>query len=316
MKKLLVIALSAVMILSIAAVAMADVTVGGELNYGYNMYKDKTVGDNDFGNEKVTVTAKVSDNFTAFVAFKSDDTNANVGTDEAWGKFTGEWGNVQVGYWGQNVKDTMDILNPIWKGIDKGVLKTGDIKFNEAIKATFNVADGFSVGAYLSRPNEGKDSNGSVYGFIPAYANDTWGVDAYYFTSSEDGYANNPDDSFGVFLQADTIEAVNAFYKLTPAITFYANYTILSPKKGTVTGDKDLKEAYVCAMYDSADVPFYARVEAQVAKEDTYQKKDALGIRVGYKINSAAKIQYENVNTGLLDKDGDKTDTLKLQINF
>jgi hypothetical protein len=293
MKKLLVFAITAVMILSMAAISMAETTVGGELNFGYQL-ENAGAAKGDFGDAKITTNVKLGDNFNVFGAFKASDVTNKIGFDEVWGKFSEGFGTVQVGYWGQNTKDNMDILSA-----------HNDIKPAEAIKATFNVAKGVTVAGYLSRPNMGTEDQGNLYGINPAYANDKWGVDAYYVASSEDGYALND-----VSNPANSVMAVNGFFNLNTAAKVYANYTSVEP----VTGD-NVNKAYVGLSYDSADMPVYARVEAQVEKPDG-QDSNALGFRVGYKINNNARIQYENINTGVLGDDTDKTSTLKLNVLF
>ena len=99
MKKLLVVALSLVMIFSIAAVAMAAVTMGGEFNYGWYLGQPKTItyADPDdittgteadtqlgsFGNAKLAVTADLSDSIKGFATFKSSDNMDKVFIDES-----------------------------------------------------------------------------------------------------------------------------------------------------------------------------------------------------------------------------------------
>ena len=273
MKKLLVIALSAMMILSMAAVSMAaNVTVGGEFNYGWGLTvaDDKTEDTDAFADSKIGVTAAINDKITGFATFKSTDFNTTF-VDESWVKFNEGFGTVQVGYFGYTVDGDVDIVSSL-----------GDIKNKASVAVSGKIAEPVTVSGYLARfdPNTvtvGDDMT-NQYAVSVAYDTASYGAKLNYINSTEDG--------------AEASETLNLYYNLAPA-KVYLDYEMLPE----VAGDSQ-NNAVLGALYDGNKL--YGRAEYQVVKPDG-QDDANIGFRLGYKIAKGANIEYNSCSTAGAD---------------
>jgi hypothetical protein len=282
MKKLLVVLLAAMMVLSFTAVSMAAVTVGGEFVYGFNLTGPDTEDDpatpqneaadyveNDFYEAKVTATAEISDNLKAFVALKgvsSDgDDDADVFVDETWAQL---FGMVKVGKFGWNIKEKTDIL-------DAG----HELKNDAGISGDFTIMEGLTFSAYVARPEED-----TAVGAKFIYSNDTFGAGV--------GYDKEPGDDEEAYV------AVNGWYNIDPAV-IYVTYTDHDEDSWAILG----------ASFEN-DI-FYARVEYEAVKEDGDDDADN-AFRLGYKFADGAKIEY---NRKAID-DEDAESSIKLKVEF
>lgn len=273
MKKLLVIALSAMMILSMAAVSMAaNVTVGGEFNYGWGLTvaDDKTEDTDAFADSKIGVTAAINDKITGFATFKSTDFNTTF-VDESWVKFNEGFGTVQVGYFGYTVDGDVDIISSL-----------GDIKNKASVAVSGKIAEPVTVSGYLARfdPNTvtvGDDMT-NQYAVSVAYDTASYGAKLNYINSTEDG--------------AEASETLNLYYNLAPA-KVYLDYEMLPE----VAGDSQ-NNAVLGALYDGNKL--YGRAEYQVVKPDG-QDDANIGFRLGYKIAKGANIEYNSCSTAGAD---------------
>ena len=273
MKKLLVIALSAMMIFSMAAVSMAaNVTVGGEFNYGWGLTvaDDKTEDTDAFADSKIGVTAAINDKITGFATFKSTDFNTTF-VDESWVKFNEGFGTVQVGYFGYTVDGDVDIISSL-----------GDIKNKASVAVSGKVAEPVTVSGYLARfdPNTltvGDDMT-NEYAVSVAYDTASYGAKLNYINSTEDG--------------AEASETLNLYYNLAPA-KVYLDYEM----KPEVAGDSQ-DNAVLGALYDGNKL--YGRAEYQVVNPDG-QDDANIGFRLGYKIAKGANIEYNSCSTAGAD---------------
>lgn len=297
MKKLLVLALAAIMVLSVAAVSMAAVTVGGEVNFGWNLIDSSTntgkQTQNDFADAKVTATAELNDEVSAFAAIKSDNfAGSKTFIDEAWVKFTEGFGTIKVGYFGWNIKENLDIINLVPD------LKT-DAGFNAVIKASDSVTIDLAAGQPYDKAADTGADGGFVYGAKVKYDTDVFGVSL--------AMAN-----FGNYEKgADAPMSLNGYYKMD-AFCFFLNY-IPEFKLSDATGNAKVKSAIIGATYDSADVPVYARLEYDVQATDNTETP--YGFRIGYKLNGA-KIEYQTKIDTLQPKDTKAVSYLKLNVAF
>ena len=200
MKKLLVIALSVVLVLAFATVSMAEATFSGEIDAGYKTYQvdSPAAGQGDqsmpylFG--KVVMSGKLADSVTGTLVIKDNDDDIsasgsgnataagnNVGKmvfDEADAIFTVPFGTVKVGYfgWNNNPKDIIDTLR-------------GDVKTDVVINPNFKITDNITLGLAYAIPtsNDKGDTDGpnsAYYGVDLGFATDSFGFDLIYANSS------------------------------------------------------------------------------------------------------------------------------------
>ncbi|MGE5581797.1 MAG: porin [Bacillota bacterium] len=272
MKKILVLALSGIMVLTMAAVSMAAVTVGGEGNFGYNF-----TGKQDFNDFKISATAKLNDEVTAFGALKAENTNGgNVGFDEAWVSFTEPFATVKVGHFAYNAKGGVDIVPVVF----------GDLKNQAGISVTAPLSENISINGYVGMPSE----NNTQYAVGVAAKFGALSGDVNYFEPKQ---ANN-----------DPGYVVNVGYQVMEPLKLYANYETQKQN------GQDVKDTIVGAQLDSANLPVYGRLEydTQKAGDDS----NAWGARIGYKMGNGASIQYDRTQSfGNAD-----TSTIKLNVVF
>lgn len=276
MKKLLVLALTGIFVLGFAAATMAEATLSGEVDFGVKGDQTPTVDSKlyDYGFGKMTLNGKLGDNLTGVLVFKSEPVGAYgtangrpsgaVVVDEADVTFTQDFGTVKVGYFGWNVnqKDILDV-------------KTSDVKTNCVLSGTFNVAEGISVGAAVAVPDTRVDEE-FAYGLNVSYNADVFGGSILFI---KPGLADG-NDAIGFGL--------DVYYK------------VMDPLKVFVEArdyDEDFTNCVVGAVYDSADVPFYGRVEVDALKNGAEgdDSRIPIGIRVGYKMSNGAKIEGQYV---------------------
>jgi hypothetical protein len=309
MKKLLVLAIVVIMVFAMAAVSMAAITVGGEVNFGFNMRtadanetpisdfgNAKIMADankttiSDFGNAKITATAALNDEVTAFAAIKAGDDIETVKTvafvDEAWVKLTEGFGTFKIGKWGWNGKEKLDILAPV-----------ADLNNNAGMNLVATVAEGVTVDVYAAEPQDKNssgdpNSGGFLYGFKAKYDTDSFGGA---IAMSKGGFESDTDSA----IQLDAWYTMDAF-------CLFLDYN----PEWKLAGKK-LQSAIIGATYDSADVPVYARVEYDASPETGADS--AYGFRLGYKINGA-KIEYQTIKDWV--KGSSATSYLKVNVVF
>jgi hypothetical protein len=282
MKKSIVLVLSAIMILSFAAVSMAAaaVNVGGELNFGWGLSQtaaDDLVKDlNQFGDAKVSVTAALNDQVTAFAALKSTDF-ATTFVDETWVKFNESFGTAQVGYFEYTLDGDVDIIP-----------STTGLKNKAGIAFATKVAEPITVSGYLARRDPSAltgDDMETQYAVSAAYDTAAFGGKVNYVGDTTEG--------------TDAYETVNLYYNLAPA-KVYLDYEMLADSQNN---------AVIGALYEGNSI--YGRVEYQAVKPDG-QDDANIGYRLGYKLGNGAKIEYNNVSTN----GQDAVSSVKLNVVF
>jgi len=201
MKKLLVVLLTAAMVLTMAAVSMAAITVNGQLDLKY----DFGTGDSKT-DTRVWFTGKVNDEVTAYLRLRAN--NAALDSEYYYVNIAKDFANFQIGRWEFVTDGNVDIIGSInylrAEARDWAVLTT--IPFGDAFK-----------GYVWYEPT---DAGGSYnnYGLGLAYTGDIWGADGYYINDDTDnddtGYALNlyvaPLDEFKAYLhygQSDEVYA-------------------------------------------------------------------------------------------------------------
>ncbi len=342
MKKLLVVALSAIMVLSMAAVSMAAVAVGGEFNFGYKTEAadviDATEKGTDFIESKVLVSGDLNDNLSVFAAIKTNDASSNGAgffNDELWAKLKYDAFNLQVGYFGFGFGGPKDILDAAY----------GDFKAEAGLLASYKFTDSFTGKLYYGYDNDAMTLNGNTITVPAGYTFSTTDPDVFTLDPSGafldgatgDGavavgfdytadalsigliFAQPNLEAKGTPFETDSVIAANIAY----AIGAFKPFVSYSSYSGTNMAAKDVENTDIIVGFtlESADMPFYARVEYDVDSENEVANwADDLslyGIRLGYKLNANAAIegQFKTVaNAGGTDTDNDTY--LKLKVTF
>jgi hypothetical protein len=273
MKKLLVLLLAAMMILSLAAVSMAAPTVGGELKFKLNIADEDPDDKNDENDitdaaeAKVTFKTEVSDSVTGFVAVKAGGgANDTFKADEYHITIAQDYGQFKLGYFGKSLTPDLDIIKAF------GSVK--ELKTNVLAEGTFNIADGFTLGVdYALDGNAGNlgDIEGvydGAYVLSLAYAADSFGGAVNFFgnDAKNDGEYKN-------------ITALDVWYQPVDMLKAYVAYVDASKKKAA--GAKDPKASIIIGAYADFTDALYGRFEYNL--EDYKAKSNNYGIKLGYK---------------------------------
>lgn len=287
MKKLLVFALSVVMVFAFAALSMAaEVTMNGVVKAGYDWSGD---GGDNVSYTELTANAKLNDSVSAKVVYKWDpirsgDASGSAGIDEGDFTITQSYGTFQFGYWGFNIKDDVDILN--------GIFGDNDIKNSAQMKATFKLSDHVSAMGFISPVQDGI----GFYAASLGYAADSFGVDTYYVAAENKDTATSASSATYYYKSA---VAANAYVKPMDSIKVFVHYG-----KATlcddVSSDTDPESAIVGAIFESENIPVFARFEYDT-KKGLADSADVnpWGFRLGYKFANGVIAQYDRrVGTG------------------
>ncbi len=342
MKKLLVVALSAIMVLSMAAVSMAAVAVGGEFNFGYKTEAPDTLdaalgGDDkgtDFIESKVIVSGDINDNLAVFAAIKTNGSSENGGSrffnDELWAKLKYDAFNLQVGYFGFGFGGPKDILDAAY----------GDLKADAGLLASYKFTDSFTGKLYYGYDNDvaaavmvdtstpADTPDTLVYSTLDGAAGD--GAIAVGFDYAADALSvglifaqpNFEYTDLNTKYETDNVIAANVSYAIG-AFKPYVSYSSCSVST-TIAGvktDSDDSVIMVGFTLESADMPFYARAEYDLDTENEVkgwtEDLDIYGIRLGYKLNANAAIegQFKTVANAAGD-DTDNDTYIKLKVTF
>ncbi len=290
MKKLLVIALSVVMVFVFAAVSMAaEVTLNGVVKAGYDWAGD---GGDNVSYTELTANVKLNDSVSAKVVYnwdpiRSGDVSGTAGIDEGDFTITQSYGTFQFGYFGFNVKDDVDIINGIFGG--------NDVKNSAQVKATFKLTDHVSAMGFFSPVQDGI----GFYAANLAYAADRFGVDTYYTAAENKDFkgTGDYDATEGVYSNKNFIYksayAANAYVKPTDSTKVFVHYG-----KATIidefASDVDPESLIVGATFESEDIPVFARFEYDTKKGLTDEAaRNPWGFRLGYKFTNGVIAQYD-----------------------
>jgi hypothetical protein len=218
MKKLLVLFLSGILVLSLAAVALAEVTVNGD--FRYNMYEDesdpddKSYGETDL---RVRITGDLSETVKTTVNLKwvqdsktsGDDVDDTV-IDEFYATWKPEWGTVKMGHY--EYKFTPSRVE----------LKSGDYHVWKKCDALFEVnlpiAEGFTVDG-LFQPYEENTANDGSYGIALNYTAENWGAKLSYADFGSDDYGD--------------LTAIDVYYNLNEDMKLFVDAVDYSKNDGS-----------------------------------------------------------------------------------
>jgi len=309
MKKLLIVLLAAMMVLSLAAVSMAAPTVGGELKFIYKI-ADELVDDNNDENDitdateaKVTFTTEVSDTVKGFVAIKAKEGAAvSAYLDEYHMTFTQGFGTVKVGYFGHKLTPSLDII----KGHG---LK--ELKANALTVVDYNVSDAFVVGlAYALDGNEKKladadaDAKLALGDFKPVYDGaydlklgykaDSFGGEVHIFGNGDVEVAG----------KVESVTALDIWYQPTDVIKAYFDYVAPSYKDETAATEKD--PAMIVGALFTLTEALSARVEYNLEAPEGADNN--YGVKFVYK--------FTNKVTGELKMEGKEDGTSPMEVSF
>jgi hypothetical protein len=303
MKKLLVIALSAMMVLAFAAVSMAEATFSGEVDTGLKTYTpnggDTVSMPYIFG--KVNMDGKLGNNVTGKMVIKSnsdpncftnpqDPTNENLTNnfqfDEADVTMNEGFGNLKFGYygWNNNLKDIVDTLRQ-------------DVKSDFVSSASIKLGEKLNLGVAYAMPatdtnGDAKGANAAKMGVDLGYNADSYGADLMY--TNDSNYLTKATNGNRAY-----ILGVQGWYKVGDFKPFVQYETVPGDAYSGVTKMADAPtNIIVGATYDSAKNPIYARVEYDAAKENA-ELSNETGIRVGYKLSSGAKIEAQHFENNM-----------------
>lgn len=285
MKKLLVVALCALMVLSFAVVSMAAVAVSGESNFKWTLGPEGT--EDESGDAKVKFTADVSDTMQIVTVLKGGTGASDVNVDEAWASFKADTITTKVGFFGFNLDGDVDIIPSL-----------NELKHDAGISVSAKAADAITVAGYLARFGA-LDADGDWgwqqdYAFSVAYDTDSFGGKLAYSATSIEETAG--------------ILSLSGYYKMD-AFKAYLTYESIGEQLGVDIGSN----AVLGAMYDSDTI--YGRLEIQVVQTELQADAEVganQGFRVGYKINPNAKVEYNTKTIGDLDPES----SIKLCVTF
>ena len=328
MKKLLVLALAAMMVLSFAVASMAAVTVGGEFYTKYDFGQLDSVNqanedltkvnglDRIYG--KIGVTVTPTDNMTGFMAIKSDGdfgraandkANAPFVFDEAWAQVKSGIGTYKVGFYGFGFGGKKDILDIYMR----------DLKAEDAVSADLAVADGVHAKVYYaidgSKAGDIVQGDGA-YALNLTYDADAFGVGLGYANYAANNAATAQPKFYGVASKLDPGMAINAYYNFGPATAFLVYDTIK-----VVAADKNAVNTIVGVSFAPSDSPVYARFEYDVNDQSDLlgdnAKFNGFGAYVGYKFANGLDLRYtrkQQAPVGIADFGGESS--IKLDYKF
>ncbi len=286
MKKLLIFVLTAMMVLSMTAVAMASaVTFSGFARYGYDWVAVPAAGaaGASDGKYKLSTNIAISDSLSANITFVDSvlNSSSNPQTDAAYFLYKTGNASIKVGSFDYNVKDSVDILNGIFGGNDLDNIK-------DTVLVTYNFTPKVFASLYVSQANSNTlaaaASNG-YYGVSAGYAGDVFGADVYYLESANRNYIYDP------------VTAVNVYVKSASGFKAFVHYgTTTFNQSGT---DVDYASQIIGFTYDPATLPIFARFEYDLNKglADNADGNN-MGFRVGYKFGNGLVAQYDRQIAG------------------
>jgi hypothetical protein len=245
MKKLLVVALSAMLVLAYATVSMAAVTVTGECNVGLQVAPDNAQK-GDMSDCKVVFDAAVNDTVSVNAAIKTsfneDAANPQTG---AFGFDTYsisskmDMGTLKFGYFEHNLNGKTDILGKV----------IGGLKPASLIQFAANVGEGMTATVSYDY-NDGSNSN-----YVASFKYDVAPLMVEVGMASYAGTSGT---------------ALNVGYGIGDAITVYLNYESVP--------DTSAKDTIVGVLY-TADA-LSARLEYDANKEGLVE--NPMGLSVAY----------------------------------
>jgi hypothetical protein len=277
MKKLLVLLLAAMMVLSVAAVSMAAATVGGEVKLIYKTDDIKTDDESEWTDKaeaKITATTQVSDSVTGFAAFKAANAGKGVNLDEYHITIAQDYGSFKFGYFGHKLTPSLDII----KGWGYK-----ELKGNALAVGKFNITDEFTFGLAYALDGEAgvgdiKPTYDGAYDVSFGYATDLFGGEIHVF-------GNGDCTNVGTDLESAT--ALDVWYQPIDMLKAYVAYVDVERYKETKAQDA----AIIVGAYADFTDAFYGRFEYNV--EDYDADFNNYGVKLGYKLANGITAEFK-----------------------
>ncbi|HOL08677.1 MAG TPA: hypothetical protein PLH87_00875 [Bacillota bacterium] len=281
MKKLLAVALSAVLVFAMAAVSMAEVSFSGEIKAVYN-FEQNSDAKADWMEGNLKINATISDSVTAFAEL---GIGRGVTTNDIYIKVTGDLGELQFGRFdfGPGVTDLLTKPLADYKG---------DVAFKYSNKLTdeLTVALGWIHDEYA----EGDDVKYDIgsYQLQVAYDTDTFGGNITVQDTNVEG------DELGW--------ALSGYYNFTETLQAYVQV-------GYSPYNDDEMYQIIGAKGDIGETGLSFRVEYELNDEvDEVQTGDynPWAFRLNYNLENGLKFEYNRKH------DGGFTNELSCKVEF
>jgi hypothetical protein len=300
MKKFLVLFVSAALVLSMAAVSLAAVTVAGD--FRYDMYQDESVkaGEDESYAETAlyySVAGDVSDSVYAFAKFKVSQKSTT--TDDSWTTVVDEfyasvkqpWGVAKMGYFEYKFTPSRNEL----KSAGTHVFPKTDANFLVSVP----VAEGFTVdGLVAPYKHEKNKVDDGAYALGITYAAENWGAKV--------SYADFAHDDLG------DLTAIDAYYMLNDDMKVFVDAVDYSK------ADSKYKDGYDPVLgfkwTNIAESPLEAAVEYAINKRNDGDPNEysEYVLTAGYKLSNNIILKLYHFVTG----DDDTKDKFRIQYKF
>jgi hypothetical protein len=280
MKKLLVLFLSAALVLSLAAVSLAAVTVNGD--FRYNMYEneDPALTDESYGETdlRVRVTGDLSETVKATVNLKwvqdsktSGDNVADTQIDEFYAIMTESWGTVKMGHYEYKFTPSRVELKSggyhVWK------------KCDTLFEVDVPVAEGFTVEGVF-QPYGENDADDGAYGVAVNYKAENWGAKV----------------SYADFKQDLDLTAIDVYYMINEDMKVFVDAVDYSENEvsSTCVYDDGFDPVIGFAWSNIADTPLYASVEYAITprNKDESNEYDEYVVKAAYKLSNNIGLEF------------------------
>jgi hypothetical protein len=276
MKKLLVLFLSAVMVLSFAAVSMAAATVEGD--WRVEWVQDESAANDDLAFKqhdlRLNFKGKVSDTVDAYMQYTFGTTEA---LKEYYVTFNQSWGKVMAGQWDYKLVPSRVLIKP------QGSLNCVNAKTssNKGLQILTEVpfADGFTFGFWLV-PDLTEDQ--MDYDLKLAYKADSFGAEVHY------GETNSALDD------ADYI-SFDVYYNVVDNIKVFL-YGVDAGDNIT-TWEDNLAPVVGATFSNIAGSKLTASLELALEETDVDFTEYALQFKYAFSNKVALEVEYGNLNS-------------------
>jgi len=276
MKKLLVVALSAMLVLAYATVSMAAITWTGEANVGLQISPDGSQG--QFSDCKVVADAAINDTVSVNAAIKggvstlyADSATEQLSTNTATigldtysisNKF--DMGTLKLGFFGVNLNGKRDILGCV----------IPELKPASMIQFAANVGEGMTAAISYDYLEAAAYVASFTYDVAPLYVQ--VGIENY-TPVTDPATIPSPDAVSGT--------ALNVGYNIGDALCVFLNYETV--------GDLDLTDQIVGVTYTTGAIGLRFEYNAEQAADS-----NPMGLRVQYTAADSLIYTLEYVNDG------------------